>query len=224
MKSLNTFAGVAFFALVGCGSSGDTTSMPPPEKTNDPGKMMMGGDPNAPEYPKGKLGFGRGDQIANLSFLIHKNGTKDAGTDPVKVTLADYYAMRKDGVKLVYLSGAAEWCGPCNLEADGLQAAVGAQDFQDAAKQIQIVQVVIQNQDGSPSDRSTIDRWAQAHKITFNVGIDPKQDVQKYIPANSIPQSIFINVSDMTILATENGFPGNDAIKATLRDYLAKTH
>ena len=230
MKIKSAAAGIAFLGLVslGEGCAAPQDAGPPMETPNPPG--MTGGPGTNTDYPMAKPGFNVGDQVANLSFLAKVHGAQDTGQSPIKETLADFYAMRKQGAKLLFLSGAAEWCGPCNQEADGLVQALQDQGYMDAVKvyhkdtdtadAIQIVQVVLQNNDGSPSDRDTIDRWTKSHKMTFEIGIDPKSDVSTYIPANTIPQSLFIRLSDMTLLGRNNGYPGTAGIISSLESYL----
>ncbi len=216
MRILSAVAGIALLGSIGmAGGCGTADSGPPMETKNPPGMTGGPGTGNT-DYPMAKPGFALGDQVANLSFLAKLHGSQDAGKDPVKVTLADFYALGKQGAKLLFLSGAAEWCGPCNQEAEGLEKALsdpGFLDYQkmyrkegDTADPIQIVQVVFQNLDGSQSDRDTIDRWIKAHNIGFQIGIDPKSEVSQYIPANTIPQSLYIKLSDMTLLSRENGY------------------
>jgi thiol-disulfide isomerase/thioredoxin len=209
---------VGFLSLaVGCGSPGAGSDDPEnrnPDVT-DPGGMMDNVD-----YPKGNLGFGIGQQIANLSFLWYKTGLPEVGADPQKVRLSDIYAMRKQGAKLLQISGAAVWCGPCNSEADALGRVLKDPTFKSYLDQkgnpLVVVQVVLQKKDGSPSDRTTLQEWVNMHKIdTFSVGIDPADQVGQYTPANFLPRNVYVQLSDMTIIAQEPGSPSEDAALVT---------
>lgn len=94
----------------GCGSPGS-----PSEMTNDPTKDPGGG--MTVDYPKGDIGFKEGQQVINMNFLWHPNGLADKGSELQKISMADFYAKRQSGAKVLFLSGAAEWCGPCMIEA-----------------------------------------------------------------------------------------------------------
>lgn len=207
---------VALFSLaVGCGGAASTN-----DEMRNGDVMGPGGSMDNVDYPKGNLGFGIGQQIANLSFLWYKNGLSDVSGDPVKVRLSDIYALRKQGAKLLQLSGAAVWCGPCNNEAEALGRVLKDPDFKTylagKGNPLVIAQVVLQKGDGSPSDRQTLQQWVNMHKIdAFSVGIDPLDQVGQYTPANFLPRNLYIQLSDMTIIAQEPGSPSEDAALIT---------
>jgi thiol-disulfide isomerase/thioredoxin len=216
------FAGLLSVA-VGCGSSGaGVDNGPNNPEVMDPGGMMDGVD-----YPKGNYGNSVGQQIGNLSFLWHKNGLADVGQAPTKVTLADIYALRKSGARMLALSGAAEWCPPCQDEAKALGRVLKAQEFKDYLQSkgnpLVVVQVVLQKQDGSPSDIETMEKWIGAYNIdSFSVGIDPKDQVGQYT-TNFLPRNLYIRISDMTILGSEPGAPSMDAALITkLKGYIER--
>lgn len=216
MKFLGLLSVGLLSLAVGCGGGAGSDD---PEDRNpdvkDPGGMMDNVD-----YPKGNLGFGIGQQVANLSFLWYKTGLPEVNAEPQKVRLSDIYAMRKDGAKLLQLSGAAVWCGPCNSEAAALGRVLKDPSFKsylaDKGNPLVVVQVVLQKNDGSPSDRGTLQQWVNMHKIdTFSAGIDPLDQVGQYTPANFLPRNVYIRISDMTIIAQEPGSPSEDAALVT---------
>lgn len=250
--------GLSVVCAVGCGTPTDNEMMNPD---------VLGPDGNNPnvEYPNGDIGYKVGQQIRNLAFLWHPNGVADKGTEPQRITMADFYAMRKTGTKLVYLSGAAEWCGPCNVEAQDLVKILAGKvyfnktdstspycggtvekptfcaDCKDNAGQpaacpnfpeylktkggpeaVKLVQVIMQNADYSPSDKATIDRWEARHNATFSVGIDPKMQVQEYIPQQSIPQSIFFRTDTMAMTNKLVGAPPTYELMLLIKSELDK--
>ena len=217
-------AGLLTWTL-GCGSPGEAVDDTPrnPDVT-DPGGMMGNVD-----YPKGNIGFTVGQQVANLSFLWKEQGMLDAGKDPERITLADFYALRKQGAKLLVLVGSAEWCNPCRIEAEQMQRAftdpafLSYLDSKGGRNALQLVQVMFQNADYSRATKETIDRWAGDLKVTFPVGIDPLSQVSQYIPENAIPQTLFIDLKDMTLAGREVGASTEaGAMEAKLKSYLNK--
>ncbi|MCS6914469.1 MAG: hypothetical protein RMK29_07050 [Myxococcales bacterium] len=223
MKVTPLLAGLAFVVL-GCAAPG--TDLTDEERNQDvtaPGGMMDNVD-----YPKGNIGFSVGQQIANLSFLWYRNGLADIGQEPQKVRLSDIYAMRTQGARLLMLSGAAEWCEPCKAEADALVRVLKNPDFLSylagKGNPLVVVQVLLQQQDGSPSDRDALVRWVRSHKIdNFSVGIDPLDQVGQYTPANFLPRNLYIRISDMTLMAQEPGAPSmDDALIAKLKGFIER--
>lgn len=241
-----TIFALGLSAALGAGCSGDGLA----ETDNNKVPTVDGGD-NV-DYPKGDIGFKVGQQVINMSFLWHKNGLADKGSPLAKISMADFYAERKQGAKLLYLSGAAEWCGPCQIEARLINAINSGKVYQctqsksctcapvtadeekankcdfcaDLTKKpadcqtfaevlkgkgwdnaLRIVQVVLQDQGRNRSDQATLERWEVAHNTEFSVGIDPKQLVSMYIPENAVPQSLFINLANMTLQKQEVGTP-----------------
>jgi thiol-disulfide isomerase/thioredoxin len=168
-----------------------------------------------------------GDQIANLAFLYLPNGMEDANKAPVKGSMADFYAKRKEGAKLLILSGAAVWCGPCNKEAEEYRellkdAAFLAYLNQKGGRQaLQLIQVVLQDLKGNPATENDMKNWATSHKSNYGVGYDPMDQFRPYTPVNALPRNLYIRLDNMKIMFQDPGAPATlEGLKAQVKKYL----
>src|SRR6185436_5605440 len=85
-------------------------------------------NPYGVRYPAQNIGFQhrtgnvKGDIIKNLKFLGYRNGDSKAITPKGQldgIALADFYDPDgKLGIKVIHITVASVWCGPCNQETD----------------------------------------------------------------------------------------------------------
>ena len=127
-RFLFAFSMVGLVGLLGCSSSnppagttgGDTGVTPtddtgtPPEDTTPPEEDVA----PALTYPDGPYGLKVGNIFPNLSF----QGYKDAAGDFIDGMdmLAYYDPDGARGITGIYFVVGAQWCPPCNTEADHL--------------------------------------------------------------------------------------------------------
>src|ERR1700722_387389 len=108
------------------------------------GRGVMGGDsgggggdtnPYGVAYPTSNIGHRArsttpGQQMQNFKFLGWPNAMQGSPTSYsgafVPVALSDFYDPLGQKYKLIHLSVAGVWCGPCNLETVTLTAAAAA--------------------------------------------------------------------------------------------------
>src|SRR5437762_8782472 len=97
-------------ALNGCGSHVDPTM----NRTGDTSSAV--------DYPAGPYGYKEGSVIENIQFtgkIPMAAGTNYSTLPMQKITLNDFH--HDSTVKILFLVGAARWCGPCNMEAPAVK-------------------------------------------------------------------------------------------------------
>ena len=67
--------------------------------------------------------------------------------------------------------------------------------------------MVAQNNNMSPGDMVTLDRWANTFKIPFDMAADPTSLLGPYYNLSSFPMQMVIRTCDMTIEGQQNGPP-----------------
>jgi thiol-disulfide isomerase/thioredoxin len=203
-------AALSFSVLIGCGSSGGSKD---PEVITDPYTGSTGLDPvdnpsPAANYPVGPYGVGIGDTAADATFFGFVDFNAAANHDLKPIAFHDLYDPDgSKGHKVIYVSIAAVWCGPCNLETKDLptifndvqsQGAVVFQDLYQGANE----------QTGDPATQSDLENWNKKYKLPFPTVIDPKGKLDQYFDKNGIPFGLAIDPKTMKILATTNGYGG----------------
>lgn len=206
-------AALSFSVLVGCGSSSDDAGSQQPEVIVDPYDGSTGLDPvsnpsPAADYPVGPYGVGIGDTAADATFFGFADFNGAANHELQPIAFHDFYDPDgSKGNKIMYVSIAAVWCGPCNLEAKDMptvfndlagQGVVMFEDLYQGANQ----------QTGDPATQTDLEKWNAKYKLPFTSVIDPKGKLDQYFDKNGIPFSFLIDTRTMKILATTNGYGG----------------
>src|SRR5262245_20562881 len=89
---------------------------------NTKNRMDTGGTMSAVDYPAEPYGYQVDNTIQNIEFLgkVPKSASDDYASLPMqKVSLSDFY--KSSTAKLLFIVGAARWCGPCNMEAPSIK-------------------------------------------------------------------------------------------------------
>jgi hypothetical protein len=214
--------GVFALSLIACGGGGSTTqgSTCDPCGPSDPSEQAgapVATNPYGDRYPTVGLGYRArgidslgnlnskpGDVIPNHKFLGYPKGDTSGGLKPVQ--LADYYNPDGKGQwKILHISVAAYWCGPCNMETDAV-VTVAAQLKQEGVAFIQAI-----NDGpvpGKPATKSDLDSWIGRHKSNFTEALDPEQvGLGRFFPAPAFPLNVHVDARNMEILNEFNGAP-----------------
>ncbi len=188
-------------------------------------------------YPTSDIGTGArtnfsvngtaGQRIANFAFTGYAGSDLNVlspGT-PTTVHLANYYnpnglaipnVIGGTPVKLIHLTVAAVWCGPCNEETDFISGAnwTGANTGGSAfAKELAPLGVVfVQALSDGPvvgtgATMNDLNSWIQHHQNDFTSMVDPGvQNLGVFFDAAAVPFNMNIDARTMEILSSEVGF------------------
>jgi hypothetical protein len=204
-------------------------------------------------YPTSDIGTGArsnfgangtpGQRIANFAFTGYLATDTSLITpgSPATVNLAHFYNPSLQAipdqiggvpVKLIHLTVAAVWCGPCNQETDFISGAnwTGANTSGTSfAKELAPLGVVfVQALSDGPTfgtgatinDLST---WIGHHQSDFTELLDPNvQNLGIFFDSASVPFNMNIDARSMEILSTEVGFQTSmgDAIKSQILPWI----
>jgi hypothetical protein len=143
------------------------------------------------------------------------------------VHLADYYDPMQKGlpnvinglpIKLIHLSVAALWCGPCNDEADfvagsnftGTNTAIPPASFASELAPLGVVFVSAIDDGpvvGTGATIADLNTWINRHHDDFTTMLDPgNQNLGVFFDAAAIPFNANIDARTMEILSTDVGF------------------
>ena len=193
-------------------------------------------------YPTSDIGTGArstlttsgvpGNRIADFAFTgypatdvttLVQNGQPPASTKTIH--LGDYYDPQQKGVpgiiggvpiKLIHLTVAAVWCGPCNEETDFIAgsnytgANTGNASFAAELAPLGVVFVQAINDGpvaGTGATLSDLSSWITHHNNDFTTMVDPgSQNLGVFFDAAAVPFNANIDARSMEILETEVGF------------------
>lgn len=117
--------------------------------------------------------------------------------------------------KVILLNFSAMWCGPCRREAPEL---VGIYN-QYHARGLEIVQCIIEDEDGNPADLSDLNRWINEFQLNITVINDPDRSTANLVDiSQGIPFNVIID-RDFLIRYRSAGFNESvvvDAIESLL--------
>jgi hypothetical protein len=175
-----------------------------------------------------------GSRIANFAFTgyVPVNVTPISNPNPPSATqtihLGDYYDPQQKGVpgiiggvpiKLIHLSVAALWCGPCNDETDHVSGSnytgtnpAPADSWASQLAQDGIVFIQAINEgavEGVGSTIADLNNWISPnrHNSDFTSMVDPEgQNLGIFFDAAAIPFNANIDARSMEILESDVGF------------------
>ena len=197
-------------------------------------------------YPTDDIGTGSrsnfgangasGQRIANFAFTgyLASDTSLVAPGSPEAIHLAHFYnptlaaipnAIGGVPVKLIHLTVAAVWCGPCNEETDFISGGnwTGANtNGASFAKELAPLGVVfIQALSDGPvfgtgATLTDLAGWIGRHQSDFTEMLDPNvQNLGVFFDSASVPFNMNIDARSMEILSSETGFETtmNETIK-----------
>jgi thiol-disulfide isomerase/thioredoxin len=190
MKKVWALAFVAF--LAGCGS--DIAEVRTVKDSGADGAC-------ATTYPPGPYGTTVGSVVEDHTFTGRRNGANSTGPYD-QISLADFYAMRNQGKKLLVLNVAAFWCAPCREEAKLLVDPI-APKYEP--KGVAFLSIVLEKLDRTPTEPTDIDTWIKTYHMTFAVADDPDGYVTRFFMKDSMPLNMVIDLESMKIVSQTIG-------------------
>lgn len=225
----------SFFAACSSAPPPDPGVTAPPSQTTD----CAAGDKNGYGvcYPTTDIGTQArtnftasgipGSRISNYAFTGYPatDTTVLAPGTTTTVHLAQYYDPQQKGVpgiiggvpiKVIHLTVAAVWCGPCNEETDFIAGAnytgqnTGGASF--ATELAPLGVVFVQAIDDGPTvgtgaTLSDLNGWITHHKNDFTSTVDPgNANLGIFFDAAAVPFNMNIDARSMEILSSEVGF------------------
>jgi hypothetical protein len=195
-------------------------------------------NPSGTCYPIDDIGTGArssfssngtpGQRIANFAFTGYPTADTTLLTPgtPSTIHLANFY--NPDGksatfagtqIKLIHLTVAAVWCGPCNEETDFISggnwtgANTGGASFAKELAPDGVVFVQAISDGATPGIGATINdlnNWINHHQSDFPEMVDPGvQNLGVFFDGAAVPFNMNIDARSMEILSTELGFDTN---------------
>jgi len=214
-----TLAMLATFGALGACSSGGNHGAPGAAcNPCDPegGALATSGhdaNPYGVAYPSPPGGYGRkarsgntpGSVMQNFKFLGYPNGDRSQGLQTI--ALADYYDPCQKSYKLLHLTVAGVWCGPCNQETDAI---VGAKSQLDSER-VAVLQALDDGKtQGVPATTSDLDYWMNLHKVNFTEMLDPGlTNLGGFFDAAAIPWNCDLDPRTMEIIDESTGWAGD---------------
>ncbi len=188
-------------------------------------------------YPTNDVGSGArssfgangtaGQRIANFAFTGYEatDTTLVAPGSPVTIHLAHFYNPSLETipdliggvpVKLIHLTVAAVWCGPCNQETDFIAGGnwtgtnTNGASFAKALAPLGVVFVQALSDGpvfGTGATLTDLSTWVGHHQSDFTEMLDPGvKNLGIFFDAASVPFNMNIDARSMEILSSETGF------------------
>jgi len=188
-------------------------------------------------YPTADIGTGArssfgsngtpGQRIANFAFTGYQavdTSLVQSGS-PSAVHLARFYNPSLDAipnliggvpVKLIHLTVAAVWCGPCNEETDfisgGNWTGTNPAGVSFAKELAPLGVIFVQALSDGPvvgtgATLTDLDAWIHHHQSDFTELLDPNvENLGVFFDGASVPFNMNIDARSMEILSSETGF------------------
>ncbi|MGH7281057.1 MAG: hypothetical protein ACRELY_06005 [Polyangiaceae bacterium] len=207
------------FVLMACSSSTSQDS-----GLQGPGNTQATADTNpyGVAYPTANIGYlARRGQIAgnviqNYKFQGYMGATDGSAQTPTSgslsnVALADFFDPQGKlgpngvGIKIIHLSVAAVWCGPCNDETDQTSSVAASLTQQGVV----FVQALDDGAEvGTPATQTDLNNWITKHKSNFTEMLDPGlKNLGQFFDAAAVPFNANIDARSMEILSAGVGEP-----------------
>ena len=217
MKHRLPLLATAFVLLAGCSSK---TSTPQDTGLN---QQQGGPDPSTASdvnpygvaYPTDHIGHDArkgtipGNVMKNFKLVGYKNADQKDVTPKGSLTgvsLADFYdPQQKLNIKVIHISVASVWCGPCNQETDDTaQVAAGLRD-----KGVVFFQALNDGPtEGTGATQSDLNGWINLHKVNFTDLLDPDLSAfGEFFDAAAVPFNANLDARTMEILSAGVGAP-----------------
>jgi hypothetical protein len=174
-------------------------------------------NPYGAPYPTPSTGYGHvprtgntpGSILQNFKFYGFVQGVVPSPDQMRIVSLADYYDPCNKTYKMIHLTAAAVWCGPCNQETDALVA--GKSDL--ASKGVAVLQILFDGATmGTPVYQSTLESWIHLHSSNFTEMLDSEladPNLGGFFNTDAIPWNADIDPRTMELLTSTEGFSGD---------------
>lgn len=196
-------AAVADAAAEDTGPTEDVAPADDTASTDDAADTAEPDVPVEPAYPEGPYGLSKMDVIADIKFY--------SPSEKRWVYLHEYY--NRPDVKLIIISSAAGWCGPCQQEAEEF----GAYYEKHHPYGLEILYALFEDPNGNaliPDDPATnafVEQWRDAFNVQYPLLIDPKNPngsfaLSPYYEEDAVPMAMTVRTSDMRIRYKAHGY------------------
>jgi thiol-disulfide isomerase/thioredoxin len=162
-----------------------------------------GGPPPTDGYPAGPYGTDEDSVLQDLTFAGYVKAspaglTQDVAFDD-EVSLADLRALGE--ARYLLLNVAAEWCVPCQQEAQVLPA-----KFERwAPAGALVVGVLTEDAQVQPASRARLDAWIRLYRSNFTMLHDPRGEVARVLAPSTMPVNLLIDLETMKIVRRRIG-------------------
>jgi len=153
---------------------------------------------------------GGGSSLQSSGHDVNPYGAPYPTPDKMSiVSLADFYDPCAKTVKMIHLTAAAVWCGPCNQETDAIVAAKS--DL--ASKGIVVLQLLFDGAAmGTPVYQATLESWIRLHNSNFTELLDSElvdPNLGGFFNTVYIPWNADVDPRTMELLTSTEGFSGD---------------
>jgi len=174
-------------------------------------------NPYGAPYPTPSSGYGHvprngntpGSILQNFKFYGFVNGAVPSPDKMSVVSFADYYDPCAKTVKMIHLTAAAVWCGPCNQETDAIVAAKS--DL--ASKGVVVLQILFDGASmGESVYQATLESWIKLHSSNFTEMLDSElvdPNLGGFFNTAYIPWNADVDPRTMELLTSTDGFSGD---------------
>ena len=207
----------ALVGLLACSSSssgpagttgGDDTGTTPTDDTGTPADDTAPPDEDtatALTYPDGPYGLKLHNVFPNLTFKGYSDGAIGDFTDH---SMLDYYDPDGSrGITAIYFVVAAQWCGPCNEEADHLPVWYTTSYKDRGARFVSaVIESATPKNDATgkqigwmPATQTTVNSWVKKHKVNFDIMLDDTESALPHTGSVGLPYNYIIDPRNMTV-------------------------
>jgi thiol-disulfide isomerase/thioredoxin len=212
-KMIRPMVGVPVSVLVAACSGASSSEQDPGIAGNElPGAKEV--NPYGVAYPTKNLGQNPraggtpGNVVRNFKFLGYPGGGEAVARGLQTMQLADYFdpEMRKN--KIIMVSVAGVWCGPCQEETRSTVPI--AKELE--AKGVVLLQALGDGPiQGKGATKEDLDGWVQRFSVNFNIVLDPDlKNMGPFFERGAIPFNMVVDARSMEILYAGTGATAND--------------
>ena len=208
---------LALSALAGCGGGGAVGATPTADAgadigsgVADVGAPLDTGATPAETYPAGPYGSSVGRLFRPFTLTACNREGDEAQW---RFDGPDFFTSQ-----LTVLVIAAAWCVPCQREAAQIQAQI-IDPYADRG--VRVVQLLVQNTDGSAISPATCRSWVSRYGITFPELMDPMFITQPFVPMTAFPANVIIDRCGRIRWRQYGSETGLTSIRAAIDEVLA---
>lgn len=219
VSSLVAVAVVSTLAALSATACSSSTPQQDKGLSQDPGStpQVTASDvnPYGVAYPTTNIGHNArkgsipGNVMQNFKLVGYKNADQKSLTTKgtlTGVSLADFYDPdQKLNIKVIHISVASVWCGPCNEETD--ETAQVAASLRDQG--VVFFQALNDGPvQGTGATKTDLDTWLGSHKVNFTDLLDPDLSAfGEFFDAAAVPFNANLDARSMEILSAGVGAP-----------------
>jgi hypothetical protein len=176
------------------------------------GENVVGGGEPSPDagpagtpdgYPAGPYGTDEEAVLQDLVFAGYVKTSPDGLTQDATfddaVSLAELRAL--GAARYLLLNVAAEWCLPCQQEAQVLPGKYARWAPAGAL----VVGVLTEDAEVQPAGRDRLDAWIRLYRSNYTMLHDPRGEVARVLAPSTMPVNLLIDLETMKIVRRRIG-------------------